>query len=152
MTRRAANDPRQMTIDDYIADLAKDTLPEKPQDDSCNVAPQLRGIINEMIRESKKSRDTIAEEIKKTIGGKIEISKSVIDSWTSEDKDRHIPLQYTFALEQACNSTAITEYFCKLHGGKLIDQRASDVMDLGQLQVLKAQLAVKERELKRGLA
>ena len=152
MTRRTVNDPRQMTIDDYIADLAKDTLPAPPVNGSCNVDAQLRGVINEIIRESQLSRDAIAEQMTASLGEEQAISKAQIDSWTRNNSDRHIPLEFIFAFERACGSTAITEYLCKLHNGKFIDQRAHDVMDLGQLQVLKAQLAVKERELKRGLA
>ena len=144
--------PDQMTIDDYIAGLSVNTLPEKPGNESCNVALQLRGIINEIIRESNKSRDEIAKQIKQAVGGRSAISKSVLDSWTCHEKGRHIPLELMFAFEQVCGSKAITEYLCKLHGGKFIDKRSSDVMDLGQLQVLKTQLAAKERELKRGLS
>jgi hypothetical protein len=141
-----------MTIDDYIAELAADTLPEAPANGSCDVRPQLCGVINEVIRESKKGRDEIADLMSDSLGTDQTITKAQIDSWTRADSDRHIPLEYIHAFEVACKSTAITEYLCKLHDGKFIDRRSHDVMDLGQLQVLKAQLAAKERELKRGLA
>jgi len=150
--KQKIDDPRQMTIDDYIAILAEDTLPEKPENGSCDVAPQLRGILNEVIRESGMSRDEIADLMTASLDNGKKITKAQIDSWTREDKDWHIPLEYMHALERTCESRAVTEYFCKLHGGKFIDRRSNDVLDLGQLQVLKAQLAVKERELKRGLA
>ena len=152
MTRpRQAPDPRQMTIDDYIADLQKDTLPSTPVNGSCNVDLQLRGAINEVIRESKISRDEIAGLMTASLDDGKTITKAQIDSWTRADSDRHIPLEYIHSFEIACNSTAITEYLCKLHDGKFIDGRSHDVMDLGHLQILKAQLAAKERELKRGL-
>jgi hypothetical protein len=142
--------PVQMTIDDFISSLSQDTLPDTPVNGSCDVDAQLRGIINEAIRESKKSREQIAELMSTVLNGKI--TKVQIDGWTRADSDRYIPLQHIHAFEIACGTVGITEYLCKLHGGKFIDQKSSDVMDLGQLQVFKAQLAVKERELKRGLA
>ncbi len=141
-----------MTIDDYIADVQKDNFPSAPVNGSCNVDLQLRGVINEVIRESRKNRDQIGELMTASLDNGKTITKVQIDSWTRADSDRHIPLEYIHSFEVACNSTAITEYLCKLHDGKFIDRRSHDVMDLGQLQVLKAQLATKERELKRGLA
>lgn len=150
-TRRAP-DPRQMTIDDYIAMITEDTLPEKPENGSCDVAPQLRGILNEVIRESQKSRDEIAELMTRALGLEKEITKSQIDGWTREDGDRYIPLEYMPAFEQICDSRAVTEYLCKFHGGRFIDKRRGKMMDLGQVLLLEDELAARKKQLKKGLS
>ncbi len=144
-------DPRQVTIEDYIAQLAADTLPEPPAPGTADILPQLRGLLNEMIRESGRSRAQIAEAMNTLLNCR-SITVHQINSWTSDANGRHIPLEYIHAMERACGARLVTEYLCKLHGGRYIDRQANDVLDLGQLQVLKIQLAVRERELKRELA
>jgi len=97
----------QLTIDDYIAELAKDVLPVAPQADSSDVSIQLRGVINEVIRESKLSRDEIADPLSDNLIEGQKISKAQMDSWTRADSDRHIPIKFMFAFERACSSTAL---------------------------------------------
>lgn len=147
--RKKIDDPRQMSFEDYLAELSHDDLPATPAIGSCDIRPQLSGIINEAIRESKLSRDAIAEEMGRLLGDPI--SSDQINSWTRDADPRHIPAQYMYALEVATGTRAITEYFCKLHAGKFINAHADEVLSLGQIQLFKAQLAVKEKELKERL-
>lgn len=147
--KRFAVVKEQLSFEDYLADLARDDLPSAPVDDSCDVRPQLRGILNEAIRESGLSRDAVAEEMSRLLGEKISVDQ--INGWTRETDQRHVPAQYMYAFEVATNSRGITEYFCKLHGGKFINAQADEVLTLGQIQLYKAQLTVKERELKEKL-
>ncbi|MEK9630005.1 MAG: hypothetical protein VW455_13425 [Nitrospinota bacterium] len=151
MSKQKLNSPEQITIDDLVASTGQNILPEIPDGDSCNVTVQLKGILIESIRASEKSREEIAKIMTARLSKGQTISKAQIDSWTRSDGERHIPLEYIYAFEVACNTSAITEYLCKLHGGMFIDQRSSEVLKLGQLQILKTQLLIKEQELQKGL-
>jgi len=151
MSKQKRDNSEKVTVDDLIDSTSLSILPEIPIGNSCNVTTQLKGILIDSIRASEKSRDEIAEIMTARLSNVQSISKAQIDSWTRSDGERHIPLEYIYAFEVACNSSAITEYFCKLHGGMFIDQQSSEVMKLGELQILKAQLTIKEQELKQGL-
>ncbi len=148
-SKRFAVAKEQMSFEDYLADLAQDDLPATPSHGSCDIRPQLRGILNEAIRESGMSRDEVAEEMSRLVGEKISVDQ--INGWTRETDQRHVPAQYMYAFEVATKSRAITEYFCKLHHGKFINAQADEVLTLGQIQLYKAQLTVKEKELKEKL-
>lgn len=151
MSKQKRNSSGKISVDDLLASTNQNILPEIPVGDSWNVTAQLKSILIESIRATEKSREEIAEIMTASLPNGQTISKAQIDSWTRSDGERHIPLEYIYAFEMACNTSAVTEYFCKLHGGIFIDQQSSLVMKLGQLQVLKTQLTIKEQELKQGL-
>lgn len=150
MSNRRENLDRQMGLEDIAADFAADYQePEILEDGACDIRPQLRGIMNEIIRESKRSREEIADEMTRLVLAKISVAQ--INSWTREARPRYIPLEYIFAFEKATGSMGITEYLCKLHQGKFIDKRDGDILDLGFLQIRRQKLAAQAREIKKKL-
>jgi hypothetical protein len=151
MSKQKLNNAGQITIEDFIASFSRSILPEVPVEGSYDVLAQLKYLLSYSIKAAQKSRDEVADIMTEGLPKGQTITKAQIDGWTRSDSERHIPMEYIYAFEMSCSTSAITEYLCKLHGGKFIDRRSSDVLDLGQLQVLKTRMNMKEKELHRGL-
>ncbi len=96
---------------------------------------QIRKILTEMIIESGKSRQQVAESLTKHTQKKISIY--MMDAWTRRDSTRHIPLEYVFHLEKICNSTALTETLCKYHEGSFLKVTDSTHIIIEELRAIK---------------
>lgn len=141
-------DPRQRSFND----LFKKQEPESSrlEDGAAIIHTRLRHLLNRMIRKSVGgNRDCVAADMSLLLHANITADQ--INSWTREDKPRHIPAQYMFALEIACGSTALSQFWAELHGGQFIDSQQARMLELGEIYLLKTELAEKERTLKAGL-
>lgn len=150
--RQQKIDPRQMSLEDLIAQAGNQNPAPERQAGGCDVRAQLAGLMNEAIRESGKSRDEIADAMNTLLGlATKQITSDQINTWTRTTAPRYIPLEYIYAFERATDTCSITEYLCKLHGGRFVDRHDDAILSLGQIQYLKNDLIVRERQIKRRL-
>lgn len=90
--RKAKIDTRQLSLFDVVKQLSESCELE-PREGQLDIANRLRLALVQAIRNSGKSRHIIAGEMSHLLG--LEITKTTIDTWTAESKERHrIPAEY----------------------------------------------------------
>lgn len=90
--RKRKIDKRQMSLFDVLRHVAVDE-PEHPEEGALNISNALRLSLIKAIRQCPLKRFQIAGEMSHLLGH--EVSKTTIDSWTAESKERNrIPAEY----------------------------------------------------------
>ena len=100
--RKTKIDKRQMSLFDVLTRIQVEAAEEAVQDVGVlNIAEELRLSLIKAIRNCRLSRHQIAGEMSHLVG--CEVSKTTIDTWTAESKERHrIPAAY---LPAFCKAT-----------------------------------------------
>ena len=100
--RKTKIDKRQMSLFDVLTRIQVEAAEEAVQDVGVlNIAEELRLSLIKAIRNCRLSRHQIAGEMSHLVG--CEVSKTTIDTWTAESKERHrIPAEY---LPAFCKAT-----------------------------------------------
>ncbi len=102
--RKSKVDNRQLSLFDVIKECSA-RVTEQAQEGEMDIANVLRLALVEAIRQCPLSRHQIAGEMSHLLG--VEVTKSTIDTWTAESKDRHrIPAEY---LPAFCRATGNRE-------------------------------------------
>ena len=102
--RKHKIDTRQMSLFDVIK-RASEAAPTQAQEGEMDISNSLRLALIEAIKQCPLSRHQIAGEMSHLLG--IEVTKSTIDTWTAESKERHrVPAEY---LPAFCRATASYE-------------------------------------------
>jgi len=91
--RKKRIDKRQMSLFDVLQQCAASEANKEITEGDLDIANRLRLVLIRAIKESPLSRHQIAGEMSHLLGH--EVSKTTIDSWTAESKERHrIPAEY----------------------------------------------------------
>ena len=100
--RKTKIDKRQMSLFDVLTRIQVEAAEEAVQDVGVlNIAEELRLSLIKASRNCRLSRHQIAGEMSHLVG--CEVSKTTIDTWTAESKERHrIPAEY---LPAFCKAT-----------------------------------------------
>ena len=102
--RKTKIDIRQMSLFDVIKECSA-RAPEQAKEGELDIANTLRLALVEAIKQCPLSRHQIAGEMSHLLG--VEVTKSTIDTWTAESKERHrIPAEY---LPAFCRATGNRE-------------------------------------------
>lgn len=117
---------------------------------SKNISHELRKVITRAIKSSNQSRHQIAGLMSDLLD--IEITKSMLDSWTADSKDMHrFPAEYVPALCLAIGNTAPLQLLCIATQGQFIKTEDQMRLELGQIQAARMQLAEREKAIKQSL-
>ena len=135
--------PDQLTL----LDLLKDLRPKNNGFASFNIDLQLREAISQAIKDCPHSRFQIAAKMSELLG--VEISKSMIDSWTAESREGlyRFPACYLPALCHVVGSLEPLRIMVDLLGAYVIQGEEAILTELGRLKAQKRKLAERERAL-----
>jgi len=133
--------------DDKTGDLF--AIPTTPRTipGSQNISVEVRHLLSDILKQSPKSRYEIAARMSELLG--VKISKHQLDSWTADSRDGwRFPLEYMTAFESACDTYEITEYIATQRGCSLNIGTETLTAKLGQLEVMRTEIAKQIRDLK----
>lgn len=101
-----------------------------------------------VLRDADCDRHEVAARMSRLTGK--EVSKYMIDAWSSESRDTYnIPFYLVPVLETACSSHQFTNWLAGIRGGRLLIGREALNAELGRLEHAKAQATQKIRDLKK---
>lgn len=141
MTPRRSADPLTLDLFDIPA-------PSAPVHGGLDVGLQLRHLLSDLLKGSPMSRYQVAARMSELTGH--EISKHQLDAWTAESREGwRFPLEYLPALEVALDTHALTAWLAHLRGCRMQVGKEALLGDLGKIEMLKQELAQKERAIKR---
>lgn len=134
--------------DPYTLDLFEQELPPAPVTTPGGLACRIE--IAHAMSEALKGHDRyeIAAKMSKLLGR--DISKHMLDAYTAESREDHIPpLDTAIAFDLATESNTLTEFAARKIGAKLsVGKEALDAK-LGQLERIRDEAAKQIKQLKR---
>ena len=102
-----------------------------PTPGSFNDESVVRGIVTQVIRSNRKSREQIAEEMSFLLGDRITVR--MLNSYTSEAAEQHRwPLQYTRAFCQVVEDWSLIRCITERSNLHLISDDETRLLDLGR--------------------
>ena len=130
-----------------LLDLLKDLRPKNNDFASFNIDLRLRDAISQVIKDCPHSRFQIAAKMSELLG--LEITKSMIDSWTAESREGlyRFPACYLPALCQVVGSLEPVRIMADLLGAYVIQGEEAILTELGRLKEQKKKMAVREKAL-----
>ena len=130
-----------------LLDLLKDLRPKNNGFASFNIDLRLRDAISQAIKDCPHSRFQIAAKMSEFLG--VEITKSMIDSWTAESREGvyRFPACYLPALCQVVGSFEPLRIMADLLGAYVIQGEEAILTELGRLREQKKKMAVREKAL-----
>jgi len=130
-----------------LLDLLKDLRPKNNGFASFNIDLQLREAISQAIKDCSHSRFQIAAKMSELLG--VEITKSMIDSWTAESREGlyRFPACYLPALCHVAGNLEPLRIMVDLLGAYVIQGEEAILTELGRLKEQKKKMAVREKAL-----
>jgi len=130
-----------------LLDLLKDLRPKNNDFASFNIDLRLRDAISQAIKDCPHSRFQIAAKMSELLG--VEISKSMIDSWTAESREGlyRFPACYLPALCHVVGSLEPVRIMVDLLGAYVIQGEEAILTELGRLKEQKKKMTVREKAL-----
>lgn len=105
-------------------------------------------MVGQILKDSDGDRLDIASRMSRYSGK--DVSKFMLDAWSSEARDTHnIPFYQVPVLEAACSTHLLTNWLADMRGGRLLIGRDALNAELGKLENIKDEAARKIRELKK---
>jgi hypothetical protein len=131
-----------------LLDLLKDLRPKTGDSASFNIDLQLREAISRAIKDCPHSRYHVAAKMSELLG--IEITKSMLDSWTADSKEGiyRFPACYLPAFCKALGNIEPLRIMADLLGVYVIEGEDALLTQLGKIRDQKEQLLEKERAIK----
>ena len=131
-----------------LLDLLKDLRPKNNGFASFNIDLQLREAISEAIKGCPHSRFQIAAKMSELLG--VEISKSMIDSWTAESREgiNRFPACYLPAFCHVVESIEPLRVLADLVGSVVVQGEDALHMELSKVEAEKQKLSEKGKAIK----
>jgi len=128
-----------------LLDLLKDLRPKASDSASFNIDLQLREAISLAIKECPHSRYHVAAKMSELLG--IEITKSMLDSWTADSKEGtyRFPACYLPAFCKALGNIEPLRIMADLLGVYVIESRDALLTKLGKIREQKKKLSEEEK-------
>lgn len=105
-------------------------------------------MVSDVLRNADCDRHEVAARMSRLTGK--EISKYMLDAWSSESRDAYnIPFYLVAVLETACSTHQFTNWLAGIRGGRLLIGREALNAELGRLEHARAQASQKIRDLKK---
>jgi hypothetical protein len=115
---------------------------------SMNYGSEVAILVGSMFAASGIDRLKIAEEMSRLSGR--EVSKYMLDAWTSESRDAYnIPFYLVPAAETACRSHALSSWLAERRGARLAIGRDALNTEFGKLQSLSDDIKKRMQELQK---
>ena len=135
--------------DPFTPDLfSVPTAPTAPG--SLHCAREIAAVMAEAIKHSPYDRIDIAARMSRLLGE--EISVTMINTWTAESKDDHMPnIERAIAFDVATGVNAIATYHAQKVGGLFLLGRDALLAEVGRLDQQGAAIEKKKRALKQFL-
>ena len=136
--------------DPYTLDLFEEELPPAPVTTPGGLTCRVE--IAHTMSEALKGHDRyeIAAKMSKLLGR--DISKNILDAYTAESREDHIPpLDTAIAFDLATESRFLGELFAKKIGAKLVFGKEALDAKLGQLERIRDEAAKQIKQLKRAM-
>ena len=146
MARQKKDDPNQLNLLDMLL-TQEDTVVGRPTDQpgSLNMRAATRQALYESIKESDLDRYEIAAKMSRLLD--VEITKAMIDSWTSESKEGHrFPMEYAAAFCMSTGSNRVLVVNCQPVGVYAVTGPDAILVELQKAQELKKEAAAKVKE------
>jgi len=142
--KKICQNPNQLSL----LNLLQDLRPKTNKFASFNIDLQLREAISEAIRRCQSSRFQIAARMSELLG--LEISKSMIDSWTAESREgvNRFPACYLPAFCDAVGSLEPLRIMVDLLGAYVIEGEEAILTEIGRIDDQKKKLSDREKALK----
>jgi hypothetical protein len=142
--KKNCQNPDQLSL----LNLLQDLRPKTNRFASFNIDLQLREAISEAIRRCQSSRFQIAARMSELLG--LEISKSMIDSWTAESREgvNRFPACYLPAFCEAVGSLEPLRIMVDLLGAYVIEGEEAILTEMGRIDDQKKKLSDREKALK----
>ncbi len=134
--------------DTLTRDLFEVPQPVTPLPSSMNYRLEVSGLVGLALKESDCDRFEVASRMSRLSGH--EVSKYMLDAWSSEGRDAYnMPFYQAAVLEVACNTLLFSNWLADKRGGRLLIGKETLNAELGKLERLKEDAAKKIRELKK---
>ena len=130
-----------------LLDLLKDLRPKNNDFASFNIDLRLRDAISQAIKDCPHSRFQIAAKMSELLG--VEITKSMIDSWTAESREGlyRFPACYLPAFCHVVGSLEPLRIMADLLGAYVIQGEEAILTELGRIKEQKKKIAIREKAL-----
>lgn len=131
-----------------LLNLLQDLRPKNGEFASFNIDLQLREVITEAIKVCPYSRIQIASKMSELLG--IEVTKSMIDSWTADSREGvyRFPACYLPAFCHVVGSLEPLRIMADLLGAYVLEGEDALLTELGRIETQKKKLQEKEKAIK----
>lgn len=132
-----------LTLDLFAVPQPAASLPA-----SMDYRREVAHLVGVALKDADGDRYEIASRMSRLEGR--EVSKYMLDAWSSESRDAYnLPFYQVAVLEAACHTHALSNWLADKRGGRLLVGRETLNAELGKLERLKEEAARKIRELKK---
>lgn len=134
--------------DDLTLDLFAVPQPAEPLPASMDYGREVAALVSEVLKNADSDRYEVAARMSRLTGK--EVSKYMLDAWSSESRDAYnMPFYMAPVLEAACETHVFSNWLADKRGGRLLIGKEALTAELGKLERLKEEAARKIRELKK---
>ena len=107
---------------------------------SLSCAKECSAVMSQALKDCPLDRYEVAARMSRLLGE--EITKSMLDTWTAESKDEHIPNYLrAIAFDAAIESDALLNFFASKRGRRALDGEDSLLTELGRMEQMRDQLS-----------
>lgn len=134
--------------DTHTLDLFEVPQPAAQLPSSMDYGREVAHLVSEILKGADGDRFEVAARMSRLTGR--EVSKYMLDAWSSESRDAYnMPFYLAPVLEAACESHIFSNWLADKRGGRLLIGKETLTAELGKLERLKEEAARKIRELKK---
>ena len=118
--------------DDFTLDLFEVPQPAAPLPASMDYGREVAALVSEVLRNSDCDRYEVAARMSRLTGK--EVSKYMLDAWSSESRDAYnMPFYMVPVLEAACETHVFSNWLADKRGGRLLVGKETLTAQLGKL-------------------
>lgn len=122
--------------------------PSIPGSLSCRA--EIAGVMSEALKECQYDRFEVAARMSRLLGR--EISKHMLDAYTSESRETHIPpLDVAVAFDKATDGFALLNLYASKLGSRINVGEDVLLTELGRIDQMKTELAQREKAIRKYL-
>ena len=136
--------------DILTADMFDVPQPASSAPGSLHCRAEIAGVMSEALRDCQADRFDVAAKMSRLLGR--EISKHMLDAYTAESRETHIPpLDVAIAFDKATEGFALANLYAQKLGSRLNVGEEVLLTELGRIDQLKADLAKQEKAIRKHL-
>ena len=131
-------------------DLFEIPQPSTPTPASMDYRAEVSAMVGIALKETDLDRHEVAMRMSRLLGDGAEVSKYMLDAWSSESRDAYnMPFYQAPILELVTDSLLFSNWLAVKRGGRLLIGKDTLCAELGKLERQKEQAAKKIRDLKK---
>lgn len=125
----------------------------KTSSGSLSCRAQIAGIMSDVLadcRAQKIDRFAIAADMSRLLGR--EVTKFMLDAYTSESREEHLPpLDTAIAFDVATGGVSLLKFYSELLGCRVMIGKEVLLTELGRVSQMRKELAAQEKQIKKHL-